>query len=62
MAIDAERASGFRYGQRAFLVQIKREGAGIWLIDPEEFEDLTVIQEALSGVEWILHAAKVLKR
>lgn len=51
MAIDAERASGFRYGQRAFLVQIKREGAGIWLIDPEEFEDLTVIQEALSGVE-----------
>ncbi|WP_419719792.1 HRDC domain-containing protein [Micrococcus terreus] len=57
VAIDAERASGFRYGQRAFLVQIKREGAGIWLIDPEEFEDLTVIQEALSGVEWILHAA-----
>nr|WP_246858628.1 ribonuclease D [Citricoccus sp. SGAir0253] len=57
VAIDAERASGFRYGQRAFLVQLKREGAGTWLIDPEAFEDLGIIQEALSGVEWILHAA-----
>ena len=31
--VDAERASGFRYGQRAFLVQIRRDGAGTWLID-----------------------------
>src|SRR6478672_4483052 len=38
--VDAERASGFRYGQRAFLVQIRREGAGTWLIDPEPFGDL----------------------
>jgi ribonuclease D len=57
VAVDAERASGFRYGQRAFLVQIKREGAGIWLIDPEAFDDLAIIQESLAGVEWILHAA-----
>lgn len=55
--VDAERASGFRYGQRAFLVQIRREGAGTWLIDPEPFPDLRLINEALSGVEWILHAA-----
>lgn len=55
--VDAERASGFRYGQRAFLVQIRREGAGTWLIDPEPFDDLTSINEALAGVEWILHAA-----
>lgn len=55
--VDAERASGFRYGQRAFLVQIRREGAGTWLIDPEPFEDLKIINEALSGVEWILHAS-----
>lgn len=55
--VDAERASGFRYGQRAFLVQIRREGAGTWLIDPEPFEDLRIINEALDGVEWILHAA-----
>lgn len=56
-AIDAERASGFRYGQRAFLVQIRREGAGTWLIDPEPIGDLKIIDDALSGVEWILHAA-----
>lgn len=56
-AVDAERASGFRYGQRAFLVQIRREGAGTWLIDPEPFEDLRIIDDALDGVEWILHAA-----
>ncbi len=56
-AVDAERASGFRYGQRAFLVQIRREGAGTWLIDPEPFDDLVIINDALSGVEWILHAA-----
>ncbi|MCW1250380.1 HRDC domain-containing protein [Acaricomes phytoseiuli] len=55
--VDAERASGFRYGQRAFLIQIRREGAGTWLIDPEPFDDLTPIQEALKGAEWILHAA-----
>ncbi|MDQ4489662.1 ribonuclease D [Sinomonas sp. ASV486] len=55
--VDAERASGFRYGQRAFLVQIRRDGAGTWLIDPEAFEDLSVINEALSGVEWIIHAS-----
>lgn len=55
--VDTERASGFRYGQRAFLVQIRREGAGTWLIDPEAFEDLKIINDALRGVEWILHAA-----
>ncbi|MHA7289487.1 HRDC domain-containing protein [Arthrobacter sp. MDT3-24] len=55
--VDAERASGFRYGQRAFLVQIRREGSGTWLIDPEPFENLSIINDALQGVEWILHAA-----
>lgn len=56
-AVDTERASGFSYGQRAMLVQIRREGAGTWLIDPEAFEDLKGVNEALRGVEWILHAA-----
>ncbi|MCU1519509.1 MAG: ribonuclease [Pseudarthrobacter sp.] len=55
--VDAERASGFRYGQRAFLVQIRREGSGTWLIDPEPFGNLSIINDALQGVEWILHAA-----
>jgi len=57
VAVDAERASGFRYGQRAFLVQLKREGSGLWLIDPEPFTTLAPVQEALEGIEWILHAA-----
>ncbi|WP_035775074.1 HRDC domain-containing protein, partial [Arthrobacter sp. H5] len=55
--VDAERASGFRYGQRAFLVQIRREGSGTWLIDPEPFTDLSIIDHALKDVEWILHAS-----
>lgn len=56
-SVDAERASGYRYGQRAFLVQIRREGSGTWLIDPEPFGDLSIINDALDGAEWILHAA-----
>lgn len=57
VAVDTERASGIRYGQRAFLVQLKRGDSGVVLIDPEAFEDLSLINEALSGVEWVLHAA-----
>lgn len=34
IAIDAERASGFRYSSRAYLIQIFRRGSGIHLIDP----------------------------
>ena len=34
LAADAERASGFRYGHEDWLVQFKREGAGIILLDP----------------------------
>ncbi|GAA5162460.1 HRDC domain-containing protein [Ornithinimicrobium tianjinense] len=57
IAVDAERASGYRYGQRAYLVQIRREGAGTWLIDPVPLEDLTPLAEVLTGPEWVLHAA-----
>ncbi len=57
VSVDAERASGFRYGQRAFLVQLRREGSGSWLIDPEPFENLDEIQEAIGDETWILHAA-----
>src|SRR4029078_9334196 len=32
-AVDAERASGFRYSNRAYLVQIRREGAETVLSD-----------------------------
>ncbi|MFJ9928404.1 MULTISPECIES: ribonuclease D [Streptomyces] len=57
VAVDAERASGYRYGQRAYLVQLRREGAGTALIDPVACPDLSALGEALSGVEWVLHAA-----
>ncbi|MEU6574192.1 ribonuclease D [Streptomyces sp. NPDC046805] len=57
VAVDAERASGYRYGQRAYLVQLRREGAGSALIDPVACPDLSGLHEALSGVEWVLHAA-----
>ncbi|MGZ8761622.1 MAG: ribonuclease D, partial [Aeromicrobium sp.] len=57
VALDAERASGFRYSQRAYLVQIRREGAGSALIDPIAFDDLSQLNEAISDAEWILHAA-----
>ncbi len=57
VAVDAERASGYRYSQRAYLVQLRREGAGTVLIDPIELPDLAVIGAAISEAEWILHAA-----
>ncbi|MFF8863058.1 HRDC domain-containing protein [Streptomyces sp. NPDC015139] len=57
VAVDAERASGYRYGQRAYLVQLRREGAGTALIDPVACPDLSGLGAALSGVEWVLHAA-----
>ncbi len=57
VAVDAERASGFRYGHRAFLVQFRREGAGTMLIDPVACPDLAGIDAALADVEAVLHAA-----
>jgi ribonuclease D len=57
VAVDAERASGYRYGQRAYLVQLRREGAGTWLIDPVGCPDLHELSEAIADVEWVLHAA-----
>jgi ribonuclease D len=57
VALDAERASGYRYTHRAYLVQLRRAGAGSILIDPIAFPDLTPIAEAISDAEWVLHAA-----
>jgi ribonuclease D len=57
LAVDAERASGYRYSQRAYLIQLRREGAGSALIDPIAVPDLAPIARATAGVEWILHAA-----
>jgi ribonuclease D len=57
VALDAERASGYRYGQRAYLVQLRRDGSGTWLIDPIACPDLSPVDEAIGNAEWILHAA-----
>ena len=60
VALDAERASGFRYGQRAYLLQIAIEKSRIYLVDPVADYDQELWRsflETLSGVPWIIHAA-----
>lgn len=57
VAVDAERASGYRYGQRAYLVQLRRRGAGSALIDPVACPNLNDLNRALAGTEMVLHAA-----
>lgn len=57
IGVDAERASGYRYGQRAYLVQLRRQGAGTFLLDPVAVPDLSPLDRAIGDAEWILHAA-----
>lgn len=57
VAVDVERASGFRYSQRAYLVQVFRRGVGVLLLDPPPIGDFAPLQVALGDVEWVLHAA-----
>jgi ribonuclease D len=44
IALDAERASGYRYSQRAYLIQIYRRGGGLHLIDPAAFPENEIPQ------------------
>lgn len=59
LAADAERASGFRYGHEDWLVQFKRDGAGIMLFDPialaTEHVDWEEFNGAVNGATWIIH-------
>jgi ribonuclease D len=58
VAMDTERASGYRYSQRAYLIQLRRDGAGTVLVDPIPFGgDLSPLATALADTEWVLHAA-----
>lgn len=63
LAVDTERAQGFRYTGKAYLIQLRREGGGTHLVDPTAFEDgrpradLSGFAEALAHVEWVVHAA-----
>ena len=65
-AIDAERASGYKYSSRAYLIQIKRTGGGLHLIDPIPFHEEDPFQihplfhelnELIRTDEVILHAS-----
>ncbi len=60
IAIDAERASGYKYSQRAYLIQIFRRGGGLHLIDPigaSSKKLWTQLSESFSDEEWIIHAS-----
>lgn len=58
IALDVERASGFRYSQRAYLVQIYRRGGTNFLVDPLEVSDLSGFTTRFGDEEWVLHAAR----
>ena len=57
VSIDAERASGFRYSQRAYLIQLAIKDVGIWLMDPVAEIDLAPLIPKLNSKTWLLHAA-----
>lgn len=58
LAVDAERASGFRYFSRAYLVQLRRAGCGTVLIDPIPLAgEFTALAAVINTLEWVLHAA-----
>lgn len=60
-AVDAERASGYKYSARAYLIQIKRAGGGLHLIDPIPFgpnhKYFQTLNALLQTDEVILHAS-----
>lgn len=60
IAIDAERASGYRYSSRAYLIQLYRRGGGLHLIDPIPLTGSTLVRELnelISGHESVIHAS-----
>lgn len=56
VAVDAERASGFRYSSRAYLIQVSRVGGGTHLFDPTTLSDMTPLMDVIGDEEWIFHA------
>lgn len=63
LAVDAERASGFRYSARAYLLQFRRRGSGTVLLDPIPvvrdggLEALAPFAAVINDLEWVLHSA-----
>lgn len=54
VALDVERALGFRYGSDPYLVQIRREDVGSFLIDSHALPDLSPLNDGV-GSTWLLH-------
>lgn len=60
IAIDAERASGFKYSAKAYLIQVHRRNGGLHLIDPIAVGNTNLWKQfnsAFDEEEWILHAS-----
>lgn len=60
IAIDAERASGYKYSQRAYLIQLYRVNGGLHLIDPIAISNKSLWQEFnkhFANFEWVIHAS-----
>ena len=60
IAVDAERASGFKYSARAYLIQLNRKDGGLHLIDPISVGNSKLwgqFNSAFHDEEWILHAS-----
>ncbi|MDO5729070.1 MAG: ribonuclease D [Actinomycetaceae bacterium] len=57
VGVDVERAAGFRYSDRAYLIQIRRDDCGTFLIDADALTHLDDLSVALGNAVWILHAA-----
>ena len=60
VALDTERASGYCYYQRAYLIQLKTVATGVCLIDPVNLSAAVLgeLDQAISSKEWILHAGQ----
>lgn len=57
LAVDTERASGFRYSQRPYLIQIFTAATGTYLIDTVSVGDLQDFAQLLASAPLIFHAA-----
>ncbi|HHX86327.1 MAG TPA: ribonuclease D, partial [Actinomycetales bacterium] len=58
IAVDVERASGIRYSERAFLVQLRPDSGPALLVDPETpGRTVGPLAELLSDRPLLLHAA-----
>jgi len=60
IAIDAERASGFKYSSRAYLIQLNRRNGGLHLLDPIALQNSPLIaklSDLISQNESIIHAS-----